>query len=93
MDKPPEWAIKQVENALDNQANNESIVQSFARALATTAERVERETIERCFEIANLDRRSELAKQHNHTPLAHRYAMAIATAIRSLPAKYGKATV
>ena len=92
MDNPPEWAIKQVENALDNQANNESIVQSFARTLAATAARVERETREADAQNAesvannysntrNVDEAMQNAAKDDH-------AIFIAKSIRSLPRQY-----
>ena len=62
MTNPPEWAIKQVENALDNQANNESIVQSFARALVETAERVERQTREADAQAALTAAKAEIER-------------------------------
>lgn len=47
---PPAWAMKIAENAFAHPPPNNSIMQSVARAIAATAERVERETIGRCEE-------------------------------------------
>ena len=96
MTNPPEWAIKQVENALDNQGNNESIVQSFARALVETAERVERETIERCAEVSEMHEGKPMGHANGWTADQRDFydigqvdaTLSVARQIRSLPRQY-----
>ena len=100
----PEWAMKKAEEArlagLDG-LTRRSRIEAIARALAETAERVERETREADAQIADQEeaRMADLAKTHpeNSAERDRCWARArscanIATAIRSLPAKYGAKT-
>lgn len=89
-DTPPEWAMAKAAQICQqtHRMDTDSCI-IIARALtdveAETAERVERETIERCAEIANEPR------LWPSSFTLHQVGKTIATAIRYLPAKYGKA--
>jgi len=88
-EQTPEWAMQKAREVYAKAGGGklfkeeaDVLIEAIARAImAAYREATERER-ERCLKIAGEDRRSDLAKQFNHKPLAHRYAMAIAAAIR-----------
>lgn len=81
----PEWALTRARE-LAWGAGTEAIARALAAVEAETAERVERETVERCADIANEPR------LWPSSFTLHQVAKTIATTIRSLPAKYGAKT-
>ena len=68
-DRPPEWAIKAIEEAAAKFELTEpwqTSLHHFARALAATANRVEIETIMRCAEVPELNNGLDLVAARDH---------------------------